>query len=73
MPLSTSRSVPGGMPTTAKASPRSTAACASASVLARTATLTAPLASKVCTMLWLRSLRSLSTTAIGILRRIWPR
>ena len=31
------------MPTTAKASPRSTAACPSASVLARTATLTAPL------------------------------
>ena len=32
MPLSTSRSVPGGMPTAAKASPRSIAACASASV-----------------------------------------
>ena len=48
MPLSTSRSVPGGMPTTAKASPRSSAARASASVSARTATLTAPLASRVC-------------------------
>ena len=36
------------MPTTAKASPRSTAARASASVSARTATLTAPLASSVC-------------------------
>ena len=35
--------------------------------------LTAPLASSVCTMLRLSSLRSLSTTAIGILRRIWLR
>src|SRR5438105_663669 len=47
------------MPTTAKASPRSSAGRASASVLARTITLTAPLASSVCTMLRLNSLRSL--------------
>jgi hypothetical protein len=73
LPLSTSRSVSGGMPTTAKASPRSSAARASASVSARTATLTAPLASRVCTMPRLNSLRSLSTTAIGILRKIWLR
>ena len=41
--------------------------------LGATATSTAPLASKVCTMPRLSSLRSLSTTAIGILRRIWLR
>ena len=73
MPLRTSRCVPGGIPTTAKASPRSSAARASASVSARSATLTAPLASKVWTIARLSSLRSLSTTAIGTLRRIWLR
>jgi len=73
LPLSTSRCVPGGMPTTAKASPRSIAARACARVSARIATLTAPLASSASAMLRLSSLMSLSTTAIGTFRRIWVR
>jgi hypothetical protein len=49
------------------------AARASTRLSARTATRAAPLASSISTILRLISLRSLSTTAIGILRRIWVR
>jgi len=42
-------------------------------MLENTSSLSAPLASSVSTIWRLRSLRSLSTTAMGSLRRIWFR